>query len=126
MGRMLLVSLLAATCLNLPAAAVEDRAVVALTQDLKQHAPSQWEIRVRWRDGYLLATITPQPSQAAFELVYAPAKMTEALIDLCPGAGAEVWSLVGSEQDVVLEPSVGGKAVVTARISCRKAKLNRS
>jgi hypothetical protein len=123
---MLLVSLLAATCLNLPAAAVEDRAVVALTQDLKQHAPSQWEIRVRWRDGYLLATITPQPSQAAFELVYAPAKMTETLIDLCPGAGAEVWSLVGSEQDVVLEPSVGGKAVVTARISCRKAKLNRS
>jgi hypothetical protein len=122
---MLLVPLLAAAWLTLPAAAAEDRAVAALTQDLMQHVPSQWEIRVRWRDGYLLATITPQPSQAAFELVYAPAKMTETLIDLCPGAEAEVWSLVGLERDVVLEPSVGGKAIVTARINCRTAKLNR-
>jgi hypothetical protein len=126
MGRLFLVSLLAVFCLNLPAVAAEDRVVAALIRDLKQHAPSQWEIRVRWRDGYLLATITPQPSQAAFELVYAPAKMTETLIDLCPGTGSEVWSLVGSEQDVVLEPSVAGKAVITARISCRKVKQGRT
>jgi hypothetical protein len=126
MSRTFLVPLLAAIWLNLPAVAAEDRAVAALTQDLRQHAPSQWEVRVRWRDGYLLATITPQPTQTAFELVYAPAKMTETLIDLCPGVGAEIWSLIGLDQDVVLEPSVGGKAVVTARISCRKAKLDRS
>jgi hypothetical protein len=126
MGRASILPLLAATCLNLPAGAAEDRAVAALTRDLKQHAPSQWDVRVRWRDGQLLATITPQPYQTAFALWYEPAKLTATLKDLCPGAGAEVWNLVGSEQDIVLEPSVGGKSVLEARVSCRKVKLDPS
>lgn len=61
MGRIFPLSLFAVTCLGLPAGAAEDRVVAALVQDLKGHAPSQWEVRVRWRDGRLLATITPQP-----------------------------------------------------------------
>lgn len=122
MGRMSLLPLFAATCLGLPAGAAEDRAVAALVQDLKEHAPAQWEVRVRWRDDRLLATITPQPYQLAFELGYAPAKLAAAMARLCPGAGAEIWNLVGPEQDVVLEPSIGAKTVPGARVSCRKAK----
>lgn len=126
MGRMSLFPLLAATCLGVPAEAAEDRAVAALVQELKEHAPSQWEVRVRWRDERLLATITPQPYQSAFELWYAPAKLAAALTGLCPGAGAEIWTLVGPEQDIVLEPSIGAKTVPGARVSCRKAKQGRS
>jgi hypothetical protein len=126
MVQLFLLALFAAICLALPAGAVEDRAGVALARDLKEHAPSAWNVRVRWRDGQLLATITPQPYQTAFELWYAPAKMIAALRDLCPSADTEIWSLVGSEHDIVLEPSVGGKTVPGARVSCRKVKLDRS
>jgi hypothetical protein len=126
MGREFILPLFAAISLGLSAAAAEDKAVATLTRDLKEHAPSQWEVRVRWRDGHLLATITPQPYQTAFELWYSPAKLTATLVDLCPGAGAEIWSLVGSEQDIVLEPSVAGKTAPATRVSCRKAKLDRS
>jgi hypothetical protein len=126
MGRVSLLALFATICLGLPTEAAEDRAAAALSRDLKQHAPSQWDVRVRWRDGELLATITPQPYQAAFELWYAPGKMIAALTDLCPGADAEIWRLVGSEDDIVLEPSVGGKTVPGARVSCRRAKPDRT
>jgi len=122
MGRMSLLPLFAATCLGLPTEAAEDRAVAAFVQDLKERAPSQWEIRVRWRDDRLLATITPQPYQVAFELWYAPPKLAAVLTGLCPGAGVTVWALVGPEQDIVLEPSIGAKTVPGARVSCRKAK----
>jgi hypothetical protein len=126
MAQKTLILLCAGLCIGLPAGAAEDRAVAALAQDLKEHAPSQWEVRVRWRDGRLLATIMPQPYQTAFDLWYAPSRMIAALTDLCPGANAEIWSLVGSEHDIVLEPSVGGKTAPGARVSCRKALLNRS
>ena len=126
MGRISLLALFAAISLGLPAEAVEDSAVAALSRDLKEHAPSEWDVRVRWRDGQLLATITPQPYQTAFELWYAPAKMIAALTDLCPGADAEIWKLVGPEHDIVLEPSVGGKTSPGARVSCRRAKPDRT
>jgi hypothetical protein len=126
MVRISLLALFAAICLGFPAKGAEDRAATALSRDLKEHAPSEWDVRVRWRDGQLLATITPQPYQTAFELWYAPAKMLAALKDLCPGADAEIWSLVGSEHDIFLEASVGGKTVPSARVSCRKTKLDRS
>jgi hypothetical protein len=127
MGRAFILPLFAVICLCLhpPAQAAEDEAVAVLSRDLKQRAPSQWDVRVRWRDGQLLATITPQPYQLAFELWYAPARLSASLMELCPGAGAEVWSLVGSERDIVLEPSVGGKTAPGMRVSCRKAKLDR-
>jgi hypothetical protein len=86
MVQLFLLALFAAICLALPAGAVEDKAAVALSRDLKEHAPSAWNVRVRWWDGQLLATITPQPYQTAFELWYAPAKMSAALRDLCPSA----------------------------------------
>jgi len=126
MSRAFILPLFAVICLHHPALAAEDEAVAMLSRDLKQHAPAQWDVRVRWRDGQLLATITPQPYQLAFELWYAPARLNAALRELCPGAGAEIWSLVGSERDIVLEPTVGGKTAPGTRVSCRRAKLDRS
>jgi hypothetical protein len=127
MRRVFFLTSCAAICLAVPACADraradDDRAVAALTQDLKEHVPSQWEVRVRWRDGQLLATITPWPYQEAFQLWYEPGKLAETLTGLCPGPGSAIWSLIGSDQDVILEPTVGGKSALEARVSCRKTR----
>src|SRR5438552_505728 len=38
--------------------------IPVLTAELRAHAPANWEVRVRWRDGQLLASVTPWPYQA--------------------------------------------------------------
>jgi hypothetical protein len=75
---------------------------------------------VRWRDGQLLASVTPWPYQQAFDLWYDTPKLMDALASLCPPPGEEIWKLIGAEQDVILEPTVGGKSAVEARVNCRK------
>jgi len=104
-----------------PALAQQKEAVAALTAELKAHTPSGWEVRVRWRDGALLASITPWPYQEAFDLWYDGAKLVEKIRALCPDRRDEVWALVGPDEDIVLEPTVGGKSAVEARVSCRRA-----
>jgi hypothetical protein len=100
---------------------VEKDPVVLLTNELKSQTPAQWEVRVRWREGdQLLATITPWPYQEAFDLWYDPSRLFEKLSSLCPKADDPVWSIMTPQQDVVLEPTVGGKTGVEARVSCRK------
>ena len=98
----------------------QQQAVPELTKELKASAPSPWEVRVRWRDGQLLASITPWPYQEAFKLWYDQTKLAETLRDLCPKGDAPVWSLIKPDEDILLEPTVGGKSGVEARVSCRK------
>ncbi len=100
------------------AAASQDDAVKALSAELKAHTPANWEVRVRWRDGQLLASITPWPYQAAFQLWYNSSKMAETLNGLCPKPDEEVWKLLKADQTVVLEPTVGGKSMIEARVAC--------
>ncbi len=104
----------------IPAAAFQDDAVATLTEELKAHAPAKWDVRVRWRDGQLLASITPWPYQDAFALWYDTAKMADTLTGLCPKPGEAIWKLIKPDQDVILEPTVGGKTGPEARVSCRK------
>src|SRR6478609_5698039 len=103
-----------------PAWAQQSEAVPELTKELKASTPSPWEVRVRWRDGQLLASITPWPYQEAFQLWYDAAKLADTLTGLCPKPDQEIWKLIKPEQDVILEPTVGGKSGPDARISCRK------
>ena len=56
-------------------AAAEDNAVQTLTEELKVHAPAKWDVRVPWRDGQLLVSITPWPYQEAFQLWCDTARM---------------------------------------------------
>jgi hypothetical protein len=113
--------LLAAAAAPAYAAPAQDDAVTALAAELKARAPANWQIRVRWRDGELLASVTPWPYQEAFDLWYNSAKLTEALAGLCPKADDEIWRHIKDGQHIVLEPTVGGKSVAEARITCRKA-----
>jgi hypothetical protein len=94
--------------------------VATLTGEIKAHTPPEWQLRVRWRDEQLTASITPLPYQVAFELWYDLPRLIETLTGLCPGPDKEIWTLIKAEQDVVLEPTVGGKTGVEARVSCRK------
>ena len=93
--------------------------VSTLTRELRARTPAQWLVRVRWRDRQLLASITPLPYDTAFQLWYEPQKLHETLTGLCPQPGAEIWTLLQPDQDVILEPTVGGKSGVEARVSCR-------
>ena len=119
-------SFAALALLSCPAAAQPADAVSLLTQELKTHVPAQWQIRARWRDGQLLASITPWPYQEAFALWYDPGRLAETLRGLCPNGGDPVWALLRADQDIVLEPTVGGKSGVEARVSCRHIESGRS
>jgi hypothetical protein len=101
-------------------AAPQDEAVKALTAEIKAHAPANWEVRVRWHEGQLLASITPWPYQDAFNLWYDSTKLADALAALCPKADGEIWKLIKADQNVVIEPTVGGKSMTEARLTCRK------
>src|SRR5262245_32039976 len=97
-----------------------------LADELKSKMPSKWEAHVRWREGsQLLATIIPWAYQEAFELWYDQSKLASTLAALCPKADEPIWSLIGANQDIVLEPTVGGKTGVAARLSCRTVNSDR-
>ena len=102
------------------ALAEQPDAVATLTTELRARVPANWDVRVRWRDGQLLASVTPWPYQKAFELWYDIPKLLDILKGLCPGPHEEIWRQIEAKQDVILEPTVGGKSGLEARISCRK------
>ena len=56
-----------------------------------------------------------------FQLRYDTAKMAETLTDRFPEADDEIWKLIKPDQDVILDPRVGGKGGADVRVSCRKA-----
>lgn len=108
-------------CSASPALAQDSDPIAVLTSELKSRTPSKWEVHVRWRDGdLLLATITPWPYQEAFELWYDQARFFEKLTSFCPKADDPVWAAMTAKQDIVIEPTVGGKTGAEARVSCRK------
>ena len=77
----------------------------ALFEELKVHVPAKWDVRVRWRDGQLATT----------------ARIAATLTGLCPKPDQEIWRLIKPDQNVILEPTVGGKSGADARVSCREA-----
>jgi hypothetical protein len=111
----------AASCVAFPALAQQPDPAEVLVSELKSKMPSKWEVHVRWRErDQLLATIIPWPYQEAFDLWYDQSKLARTLAALCPKAGEPIWSLIEASQDVVLEPTVGGKTGPAARVSCRR------
>jgi hypothetical protein len=119
-SHMLLV--IALSFIQQPATAQGSRqeAVTTLTNELKENAPPQWLVHVRWRDDNLLASITPLPYDEAFKLFYEPSRLSDALTRLCPSSSERIWGLINAGQDVILEPTVGGKSGIDLQVSCRK------
>ena len=48
-------------------------------------------------------------------------RLNETLRELCPKQNAPVWTMIEPGEHILLEPTVGGKSGVEARVSCRKA-----
>jgi hypothetical protein len=117
-----LTAFIAAVLTVLPIANAEDAALKELKNQLEQKAPRHWQVHVRWRDGVLLASFMP-PYQEAFDLWYQPETLLERMSDLCPQRGSKIWDILREDQDVLLEPTVGGKTTVEMRVSCRKRLL---
>jgi hypothetical protein len=114
------------TCVAFSALAQQPDPVGMLADELKSKMPPKWEAHVRWREGdQLLATIIPWPYQEAFALWYDQSKLASTLAALCPKADEPIWSLIDAKQDIVLEPTVGGKTGVAARLSCRTLNSDR-
>src|SRR5262245_16775311 len=93
-----------------PALSADADPIAMLSNALRARLPEKWEFRVRWRDDQLLVSVTPWPYQDAFELWYDRPRLMEVLTELCPGPSEEIWKLIKSDQDVILEPTVGGKS----------------
>ena len=102
------------------AIAQQNDPVRALAAELKDHVPQQWQVHVRWREGQLFASITPWPYQEAFDLWYDKSRLAEILTNLCPKPSNSIWALIKPDEDIVLEPTVGGKSGVVAAVSCRR------
>ena len=116
------IAVVAALSAALPVADAEDTALGELKNHLEQKAPRHWQVHVRWRDGVLLASFMP-PYHEAFDLWYKPETLLQKMSDLYPERGARIWDMLREDQDVVLEPTVGGKTTVEMRVSCRKRPL---
>ena len=119
---LVLIACIAALLAVLPIANAEDSALGELKDHLEQRAPRHWQVHVRWRDGMLLASFMP-PYHEAFELWYKPDSLLQKMSDLCPKRGARIWDMLRGDQDVALEPTVGGKTTLEMRVSCRKRLL---
>ena len=115
-----------AACIAFSAVAQQADPAGVLADQLRSKMPSKWEAHVRWREGdQLLATIIPWPYQEAFDLWYDQSKLARTLAALCPKADDSIWTLIDAKQDIVLEPSVGGKTGVASRLSCRSVNSDR-
>jgi hypothetical protein len=119
---LVLIACVAALLAVLPIANAEDSALGELKDHLEQRAPSHWQVHIRWRDGVLLASFMP-PYHEAFELWYKPDSLLQKMSDLCPKRGARIWDMLRGDQDVAVEPTVGGKTTLEMRVSCRKRLL---
>jgi hypothetical protein len=119
---LVLIAFVAALSTALPTADAEDTAFGELKNHLEQKAPHHWQVHIRWRDGVLLASFMP-PYHEAFDLWYQPESLLQKIRDLCPERGARIWDVLKEDQDVMLEPTVGGKTTVEMRVSCRKRLL---
>jgi hypothetical protein len=106
----------------LPIAKAEDAPVEELKNHLERKAPRHWQVHVRWRDHALLASFMP-PYQEAFDLWYQPESLLQTMRELCPARRTRIWDILTEDQDVLLEPTVGGKTTLEMRVSCRKQLL---
>jgi hypothetical protein len=91
-----------------------------LTQEIAAKVPSNWQIRVTWRDKQLLAFVTP-PYQEAFELWYEPEKLRATMLNPCPAKNGALWGRLGADRQIAVQPTVGGKSDDSMRLVCTRS-----
>jgi hypothetical protein len=61
------------------------------------------------------------PYQEAFDLWYEPDKLREKMLALCPPGDDAIWHKLAPGQNIVFEPTVGGKSTEAMRLTCPRS-----
>jgi hypothetical protein len=92
-----------------------------LEQEIARKVPQNWQVHVSRRGDDLVAFITP-PYQEAFDLWYEPGQLREKMLALCPLGDDAIWHKLGSGQNILFEPTVGGKSAEAMRLTCPRSQ----
>jgi len=105
---------------NVPALAVDRTLQIEVENSLKGTVPSNWWLRASWRDQTLVVFVSP-PVQETFDLWYDTPRQKETLENLCKAIPVVIWNQIRPDQDIAVEPVVGGNGGKGSfQFSCRK------
>jgi hypothetical protein len=102
-----------------PAIAAEpsSEAGAYLEQEIARKVPQNWQVHVSRRGDDLIAFFMP-PYQEAFDLWYEPGQLREKMLALCPSGNDTIWRMLAPGQNIMFEPTVGGKSALAMRLTC--------
>ncbi len=103
------------------AAELPPEAGAYLEQEMARKVPQNWQVHVSRRGDGLIAFFMP-PYQEAFDLWYEPRQLREKMLALCPPADDAVWRMLAPEQNIMVEPTVGGKSAEAMRLTCPRSQ----
>ena len=115
-------ALLLAFVLASVAAAAQDRtARNIVAQNIEPKLPPHWQLHVSEREKILLVSLMP-PYQEAFDLWYEPGQLREKMLALCPPGDDAIWHKLAPGQNILFEPTVGGKSTDAMRLTCPRSQ----
>jgi hypothetical protein len=91
-----------------------------LEQEIARKVPQNWQVHVSRRGDDLVAFFMP-PYQEAFDLWYEPDKLREKMLALCPSGNDAIWHKLAPGQNIMFEPTVGGKSAEAMRLTCPRS-----
>ncbi len=103
------------------AAEVSSEAGAYLQQEMARKVPQNWQVHVSRRGDGLIAFFMP-PYQEAFDLWYEPRQLREKVLALCPSNDDAIWRMLGPDQNIMVEPTVGGKSTEAMRLKCPRSQ----
>ena len=92
-----------------------------LEQEIARNVPQNWQVHVSRRGDDLIAFFMP-PYQEAFDLWYEPGQLREKMLALCPSADDAIWRQLAPGQNIIFEPTVGGKSAEAMRLTCPRSQ----
>lgn len=109
--------------LTAPAIAAElpSEAGAYLKQEIARKVPPNWQVHVSRRGEGLIAFFMP-PYQEAFDLWYEPSQLREKMLALCPSNDDAIWRMLAPGQNIMFEPTVGGKSTEAMRLTCPRSQ----
>ncbi len=109
--------------LTAPAIAAElpSEAGAYFEQKMARKVPQNWQVHVSRREEGLIAFFMP-PYQEAFDLWYEPGQLREKMLALCPSNDDAIWRMLAPGQNIMVEPTVGGKSTLAMRLTCPRGQ----
>jgi len=102
------------------AAELPSEAGAYLQQEMARKVPRNWQVHVSRRDDGLVAFFMP-PYQEAFDLWYEPGQLREKILAFCPSNDDAIWRMLAPGQNIMFEPTVGGKTAEAMRLTCPRS-----